>query len=277
MTGYVPIMWKTLPIIALLTDFGLHDTYVGQMHGVIAGHDASLNVIDVTHGIPAQDVLGGAFALEEAVAAFPAGTIFVAVVDPGVGSQRRAIAAEFGHWRYVGPDNGLLSLLLEREQPQAVVELSNERFHRQPRSSTFHGRDIFAPVAAAWACGTPITEFGPVITNELVHLKSIRPIRQQVGSQVRIQGIVVNRDHFGNLLTNIRRADLGGELSPTWHTVEIAGERIDSVSQCYADVARGAVLTLFGSQDRLEIAVSGGSAVERFPEARTVVVTYNIA
>ncbi|MEI2823611.1 MAG: SAM hydroxide adenosyltransferase [Chitinophagaceae bacterium] len=129
-------------------------------------------------------------------------------------------------------------------------------------------------MAAAWACGMPITEFGPVITDQLIRLESTRPTREQVGSQVRIQGMVCNHDHFGNLLTNIRRADLGGDISPVGPIVELAGKRIGTISQCYADVAVGEVLVLFGSQDRLEIAVSGGSAADALPDARTVVVTY---
>ena len=247
------------------------------MHGVIAGRDPSLRVIDVTHGIRPQNVLSGAYALADAVAAFPAGTIFVGVVDPGVGTSRRAVAAEIGDWRFVGPDNGLLTLLLQRYPLGLTVELTNDTFHRLPRSTTFHGRDIFAPVAAAWATTSPITDFGPIITDPLIRLECAIPTREQNGPQILVRGTVLDADHFGNLRTNIRKDDLMVPEVPASAIVALEGDIVGSISTCYSDAADGSVLALFGSNDRLEIAVSNGSAATRFPRARAVVVTFTTA
>jgi S-adenosylmethionine hydrolase len=247
------------------------------MHGVIAARDPSLRVIDVTHGIRPQDVLSAAYALYDAIAAFPMSTIFVGVVDPGVGSSRRAIAAEIGDWRFVGPDNGLLTLLLDHYPLKTAAELTNAAFHQQPRSATFHGRDIFAPVAAAWATGTPITDFGPVLTEPLVRVDFARPHREQNGSQITIRGTVVDTDHFGNLRTNIRREDfLLAEIPPST-IVALEGDIIGSICSCYSDAAVGSIVALFGSNNRLEIALCCGSAAARFPRARTIVVTLTTA
>lgn len=247
------------------------------MHGVIAARDPALRVVDVTHGIRPQDVLSAAYALHDAVAAFPADTVFVSVVDPGVGSSRRAIAAEIGDWRFVGPDNGSLTLLVDHFPSKTAVELTNSVFHRQPCSSTFHGRDIFAPVAAAWAMGTPITDFGPVLTAPLVRIDCVRPSREQNGPQITIRGTVLDADHFGNLRTNIRREDFQIPKIPASAIVALEGDIIGSISDCYSDAAEGSVVALFGSNDRLEIAVCCGSAAARFPRARTVVVTLTTA
>lgn len=262
-------------VIALLTDFGLRDTYVAQMHGVIAQRDTALRVIDVTHAIPPQNVLAGAYALSDAVAAFPPGTIFVAVVDPGVGSTRRAIAAEFGAWRFVGPDNGLLSVLLDQYALATVVELTNPAYHRQPRSSTFHGRDIFAPVAAAWATGIPIAAFGPPCTTPLVRLDHAKPTKRTEGKQELIAGVVIDADHFGNICTNIHRDDLRGNVSNGWN-VKLDDTAIGPLANCYADGTPGDVLALFGSNDRLEIAICRGSAAQRFPHAKMVSVVFPV-
>ncbi len=265
-----------MPIIALLTDFGLRDTYVAQMHGVIAGRNSSQRVIDVTHAIPPQNILAGAYALDDAVDAFPPETIFVVVIDPGVGSARRAIAAEFGSWRFVGPDNGLLSVVGERFAIGTVVELSNEDFHRPRRSATFHGRDIFAPAAAALALGTSLRALGSVITDPLTHLDRARPTRWQTDRAITVSGIILDADHYGNLRSNLRRSDVFPPETEVTSPAEITLDRqpIGGLSRCYADGGAGDVLALFGSNDRLEIAVCQGSAAARFPHAHSVVVTF---
>ncbi len=266
-------LWENeLNVIALLTDFGTRDTYVAQMRGVIACREPSLCVIDVTHAISPQAVLAGAYALADAVEAFPAGTVFVVVVDPGVGSERRAIAAEIGAWRYVGPDNGLLSVLLVRYALGAVVELSNPAFHRQPRSSTFHGRDIFAPVAAAWATGTPLAAFGSPVTAPLVRIEVAFPLCDADEHHQTVTGVVIDADHFGNLRSNIDRETLG-KVALESCKVAIDGTFVGPIANCYADGVPGDVIALFGSNNRLEVAVCHGSAAERFPLARTMTVS----
>lgn len=260
-----------MSVIALLTDFGTRDSYVGQMHGVIACHDPALRVIDVTHDVPPQSVLAGAYVLADAVAAFPAETVFVGVVDPGVGSERRAIAAEIGDWRFVGPDNGLLSVLLRQHRLGAVVELTNAAFHRQPRSSTFHGRDLFAPVAAAWATGTPLAAFGPAMTTPLVRINIAGPAISTVNGQRVLRGYVIDVDYFGNVRSNIHRDDLG-TAPPAACTVTIDDVPIGAIVNCYADGAPGDTVALFGSNGRLEVAVCQGSAANRFPAARIITV-----
>ncbi len=262
-----------MTVVALLTDFGTRDTYVAQMHGVIASRDPSLRVIDVTHAIPPQAVLAGAYALDDAVEAFPPGTIFVGVVDPGVGSQRRAIAAEIGSWRFVGPDNGLVTVLLDRFSLGVAVELRNPAFHRHPRSSTFHGRDIFAPVAAAWATGTPVAAFGPPVTTPLVRLDHATPVLSTNESRQILSGVVLDADHFGNVRSNIHRHQLPSSAIGQG-LVALDGVTIGPIANCYADVAPGEVLALFGSNNRLEIAVGQGSAAVRFPHARTVTIEF---
>lgn len=264
-----------MTVLALLTDFGTRDTYVAQMHGVIAARDPSLRVIDITHAIPPQDVLAGAYALNDAVEAFLPGTIFVGVVDPGVGSQRRAIAAEIGSWRFVGPDNGLITVLLHRFSLGVAVELSNPAFHRLPRSSTFHGRDIFAPVAAAWATGTPLAALGQLVTTPLVRLDHATPVLSTDEKKRRIlSGVVLDADHFGNLRTNIHRDQVPSSAIGQG-LVALDGVTLGPIANCYADVAPGEVLALFGSNNRLEIAVGQGPAAVRFPHARTVTIEFS--
>jgi len=194
------------------------------------------------------------------------------VVDPGVGSARRAIAAEIGAWRFVGPDNGLLSVLLEQYALGPVVELTNPAFHRQPQSSTFHGRDIFAPVAAAWATGTPMAALGPPVTTPLVRLDLAHPTSCLVNQRRILTGVVIDADHFGNWRTNIDRDHIGS-VPPGDCTVTVEGTDIGPIANCYADSTPGNMLALFGSNNRLEIAVSKGSAAVLFPTARTVSVT----
>lgn len=243
------------PSITLLTDFGLQDTYVGQMKGVIAGIAPAVNVIDLTHAIRPQHILHGAVALVDAVEAFPAGTIHIAIVDPGVGSDRRGIAAEIGPWRFVGPDNGLFTGVLERWPLHRAISLTNPQSFRPTVSHTFHGRDVFAPVAAHWATGRSMEEFGDAITEPLIRLDWPRPVI----AANRMIGQVLMIDHYGNLITNI----LADQLPAlTAVRIKAGGQIIGPVSRCYAEHV-GEPLALIGSSGRLEIAVGDGSAAER--------------
>lgn len=246
------------PLITLLTDFGDQDTYVGQMRGVIAGIVRAANVVDLTHAIAPQDVLQGAIVWADAIAAFPPGTIHVGVVDPGVGTNRLAIAAEIGPWRFVAPDNGLLTAVRRRWPTQAVVELNRPEWHRSPRSATFHGRDVFAPVAAYWARDIAMTSLGTPLETPLVEVEL--PV-VAIGEH-EVHGVILWPDRFGNLLTNITTADVPSDIPPERVRVTVADRTIAGIARCYGDCPVGTLNALWDSSDRLEVAVSGGSAAE---------------
>src|ERR1044071_3028033 len=190
-------------LITLTTDFGHTDPFVGIMKGVIAGLNPSVRVIDITHGIPPQDLMAGALVLRHSVAYFPPGSVHVVVVDPGVGTTRRPLLVQCADFFLIGPDNGVLRLALEANEPVSIVELSNLEYHLHPTSSTFHGRDIFAPVAAHLSRAVDPAKFGPQV-HDFVRL-GWPPI---VKTSESIAGQVVYIDGFGNLFTTIREADL---------------------------------------------------------------------
>jgi len=240
-----------MPVITLTTDFGTQDWFVGTMKGVVLGIAPGATVVDITHEIPAGDIRAGAFALAASYGFFPRGTIHVVVVDPGVGSTRKAIAVQTTQHLFVGPDNGVLSLALAREKVTVIRALENERYFVQPVSRTFHGRDIFAPAAAHLARGVPIARFGEVLKT-FSRLKWQEPRRQ--GGQVR--GEVVYIDRCGNAITNIREANIA---SGRWE-VSIEGNDNFPVKDCYQAVPLGRAVGVLGSTGFLEIAVNGGSA-----------------
>lgn len=245
-----------MPPIALITDFGTNDTYVGQMKGVILGMNPQAMLVDITHAIGPQDVFQGALALDESFDAFPAGTIHLVVVDPGVGSACRRIAVELGNQRFVGPDNGLVSCIARRYPVKRAHELSKPRFHRAVVAPTFHGRDIFAPVAAAWSVGFDVSEFGPAIIGPLQELV-IPTIRRDVAA---ITGEVISIDRFGNLITNITAGDLPQDQCQ--FKTEINGRQIVDIKRFYAECEPQELIVLWSSQGRLEVALNGGSAAK---------------
>lgn len=238
-------------LLTLLSDFGLSDIYVGVMKGVIAQVN-SITVVDLTHQIPPQNVAAARFCLMNAYPYFPAGTVHVAVVDPGVGSKRRAIAVEFADGFLVGPDNGLFSGVLSQSPAIAAVELTNPKYWRTPApSNTFHGRDIFAPVGANLACGVPLNQVGSTIDpGTLVQLAIPERITDS-----GVVGCIQYVDHFGNLVTNIPATDVQGQ---SWSVVA-AGQTIAGC-QTYSNAAAGQAIALIGSHGWVEIAVNGGSA-----------------
>ena len=253
------------PVIALLTDFGVRDTYVGEVKGAVLSINPSVTIVDITHHIPPQDVRVGAFLLGNAVAAFPAGTVFVAVVDPGVGSERRPMLVETPQGAFVAPDNGLLSRVIWLDERHAAPSssgssplplgvkawrLTNPAYWRESVSNTFHGRDVFAPAAAHFAAGVPASAMGEPAT-DLWRLPFPQP-KLQAGA---VSGEVVYTDHYGNLVTNIP-----AHMLPPEAVVEIAGQRIAGLSSHY-DAAKPLV-AMVGSHDTLEIARPGGSAAE---------------
>jgi S-adenosyl-L-methionine hydrolase (adenosine-forming) len=244
------------PIIALVTDFGLRDHYVGSMKGAILGICPEAAVVDITHEIPAHDVAAGASALVAACADFPQGTIFVAVVDPGVGSTRRGLAAEAGGYFFVAPDNGILSGVLAKLAPARVVELASDAYARAEISRTFEGRDRFGPAAAWLAAGVALEKFGPpVAQSALVQLATPTP----TASASEIGGEVVRVDRFGNLITNVDRHAFD-TVSMTRRMAVRIGDRTVPVVATYADVPHGTLCSVFGSTNHLEIAANRASA-----------------
>ncbi|SRR5581483_4891308 len=257
-------------LITLTTDFGLEDNFVGVMKGVIAGLAPAARVIDLTHAVPPQDIAAGAFSLATAYAYFPPGTIHLAIVDPGVGTARRGIAVAAGGYYWVAPDNGLLGYAfaalaaagrLEGQWREGMwefgadalaVELTEPRFWLPRVSRTFHGRDVFAPVAAQLARGVPLRALGPLTRRvQALALPSPAPI---AGGW---QGIVLHVDRFGNLISNLDAATLAGRA---W-SVEVGGWRIPALSETYAAIDD--LGALIGSAGYLEIAARNGSAAAR--------------
>ena len=256
------------PVIALLTDFGTVDHYAGAMKGVILGICPDTTIVDISHDIPAHDVLAGALELAAAYKYFPAGTIFVAVVDPGVGSARRGLAADTGDYRFVAPDNGVLTLALRESPPKKVVELTERRYARPTVSRTFEGRDRFAPAAAWLAKGTQLPALGRPV-NDLQKLDVPQP---EVTGET-ICGVVLRVDRFGNLVTNIDRKSverlaLGGSVA-----IDAAGHRVARLVATYSELPADGVGALFGSTDHLELAAPSASAADRLSLSRGAAIT----
>jgi len=241
----------TSGVVTLTTDFGLRDSFVGAMKGVLLSRCPSLQIVDLCHEVPPQDVLAGALRLAAAAPFYPPGTVHVAVVDPGVGSTRRPIAIQAAGQVFVGPDNGVLSLAAHRAAAgwQAVV-LDSPELWLPEVSHTFHGRDVFAPTAAYLACGGALAEVGNDI-DDVVEIALPRVQREGDG----LRGAVIDVDHFGNLITNIQRVDLGDRVV---QTVSLGGATIEKLSSFY-DPAEPLVAVI-SSEGRLEVAVPGGNA-----------------
>ena len=242
-----------MKIITLLTDFGGHDPYVGIMKGVIFGISPRVEVVDLCHGVSPQDVLEAAFLLHCSYRYFPKGTIHLVVVDPGVGGRRRALLAEGTHGYYVSPDNGVLSYLFTGGEIQRVLEITAEEYFLHPVSHTFHGRDIFAPVAAHLARGETVDRFGRV-TSSYICLPVPAVERKREG---HLAGSVLHVDRFGNLVTNISAAD----ISP-FRKIRVAVKQrsIDGLVESYESLKRGEIGAILGSAGYLEIFSSRGSA-----------------
>lgn len=250
-----------MPMITLLTDFGLNDEYAGMLKGILWSIAPTCHIIDLTHQIPPQDVLQAALMLGRVVPYFPAGSIHLAVVDPGVGTSRRPIAARLGEQFFVGPDNGLFTLpLLSAEKigaPIEIVHLNQPAFWLPTLSASFHGRDLFAPVAAHLANGVPLAQLGsPVHDPQRLNLPTPEPIPN--GWRAHI----LHCDHFGNLATDLTRAETGS----TALRVLISGQAIPFVNT-FGDGQPGELIALFDSSDRLTLAVVNGNAAQRLNAA----------
>jgi S-adenosyl-L-methionine hydrolase (adenosine-forming) len=248
------------PVLALLSDFGLRDHYVGSMKAAALSVCPDLTLVDITHDIAPHDVLGGALQLSACFRYFPAGTVFVAVVDPGVGSSRRGIAAEAGEYRFVAPDNGLLTAVFRDTPPKRVVELTERRFFRPTVSRTFEGRDRFAPAGAWLLRGVELNALGRPV-HDPVMLDLPRPdVRDD-----ELHGRVIVEDHFGNLITNIDRRSFERFISRRTFSIAVLpsseGEIvINRVVATYAEIGDGEVCGLFGSSDHLELAARSARA-----------------
>jgi S-adenosylmethionine hydrolase len=245
---------NTMPIISLLTDFGERDGFVGTMKGVILGICPSAQIVDITHEVASQNVLEGALALWRAAPFFPPGTVHVAVVDPGVGTRRRPLAARLGEHFFVGPDNGLFTPLIEAAeragQALEIVHLTEPRYWLPGISRTFHGRDIFSPCGAHLANGVPLTALGAAIHDPL---RPELPRPRQTESGWRAQVLIV--DKFGNLATNLPAAGL-----PKDAVIHIAGTTVRGLVGSYGERSPGEIVALVDSEGYLEVAQVNGSA-----------------
>lgn len=242
-------------IITLTTDFGLTDPYVGIMKGVILSVNPEARCVDISHQIKAGAITHAAALLQESYQFFPNGTIHVCVVDPGVGSARRPILIQTNDFFFVGPDNGLFWPIISAHEPARIIHLTKREYFLPHVSRTFHGRDIFSPVAAHLSRNIDPLKMGEIITDPMpLQL----PGPQQTGEW--LYGQIIRVDNFGNLITNIRRQDLA-QFSETGRIVIKVGELIiEDLQETYADVKTGEVLALIGSSDQLEIAVNQGRA-----------------
>jgi len=254
------------PVVALLTDFGTANHYAGTMKGVVLGICPDVTLVDIAHDLPPHDVMAGALELAAAYRYFPAGTIFLVVVDPGVGSARRALAVEAGGYRFVGPDNGVLSAVLKETPPRKIVELTERKYARPTISKTFEGRDRFAPAAAWLAKGVALASLGRPVA-DLVRLDLPDPQVDDAG----VSGLVISIDRFGNAITNIDRRTFE-QGAPGRARVVVGAHEIARIVATYAEAPAGEPCALFGSTDRLEVAVPGGSAAERLGLGRGTAV-----
>ena len=243
-------------VITLLTDYGTSDYFVAALKGVILAINSHAQIVDLTHGIAPHHIEEGAFTLLAGYVSFPPGTIHVAVVDPGVGSTRRPIVVLSGEHLFVGPDNGLFTYILEKDSDARVFHLTNEKYFRHPVSNTFHGRDIFAPVAAALSLGVGCEELGHEIADPC-RLQPLKPTQLKNG---RVKGRIIHIDRFGNCITNFLPLDLP---SNEGFCVIVKGKTIRSMRQFFADAHnREKIFCVWGSAGFLEIAAENSSAAK---------------
>jgi hypothetical protein len=248
-----------MALVTLTTDFGTTDPFVGIMKGVILGRAPGTTIVDLVHDLPPRDVRAGALVLRQAAPYFPRGTIHVAVVDPGVGSARRPLCVETADAFLVGPDNGVLSLAAPPTTVRRIVHLTTESFFLSPVRATFHGRDIFAPVAAALATGTAPIVLGPEVPG-LQRLELPPVVRETAG----LRGEVLWVDRFGNLVTNITEEALA-DFHDRDLSITIRGVRLRGIATSYSAVPAGEPVAIVNSWGHLEIAVREGSAAMMLP------------
>ncbi len=248
-------------ILTFTTDFGLNDPFVGIMHGVVLGIHSDTTIVDLCHAIASYDILDGAWTIAQSYRFFPPRTVHVVVVDPGVGSERRPIIVETEQHIFVAPDNGVLSMVEARETKFVVRHVTAERYFLQPVSQTFHGRDVFAPIAAWLSKGVAPGEFGPEISD---YVRLPVPLVEHVGPD-SFRGTVIKVDKFGNLITNLGALDvpeLFGTAAPSLELL-IAGQTITKLCHSYAEGAENQIFLIVGSSGYLEIAATQASAADK--------------
>jgi len=255
-------------IVTLTTDFGINDPYAGIMRGAVLSANPRATVVDITHGIPAHNIMAAAFTFANAYGFFPEGTVHAAVVDPGVGGGRKNIAVMAGKYYFVGPDNGILSIALAREGILSIREISNPAFLRDIISNTFHGRDVFAPCAGMLSGGSSFENIGPVFTD---YRKLSYP--QPVIERDTLTGEVLVIDSFGNMVTNITETLFRSFTGSRSFEVYFASERFTRLASKYEEVPAGKPLAIIGSTGHLELSMSSGNAAEYFMSAAGSVVS----
>lgn len=247
-------------IVTLTTDFGLSDPYVGQVKGAILKRNITARIVDITHAIPPQDILAAALTIRTSFHYFPPGTVHMVVVDPGVGSQRAILAAEGLEHLFIAPDNGTLSALVAGKTITSLYRIENSDLYPLEVSSTFHGRDIMAPVAAALAKGLPLHDVGPAIAlDSCILLNMPHP---KIGAK-SIEGQVLSVDHFGNIRTNITAACISRFQPDCFAGIELRGQLIPSITTTYVQCPVGSFTGVIDSSGYLEIAINKGSAAEQ--------------
>ncbi|MCB9852715.1 MAG: SAM-dependent chlorinase/fluorinase [Phycisphaerales bacterium] len=258
-----------MSVITLLSDFGTADHYVACMKGVILQRAPTAQIVDITHTIQPQDVVHGAFVLRQVFEYFPPGTIHIAVVDPGVGTKRRIMAARYGNQTILAPDNGLMTFIHRDFVLDELRTIENSRLYQNEVSNTFHGRDIFAPVAGHLWQGMLMEKVGP-IARQLELLNIDRPKSLERGG---LEGQVLYVDHFGNVISNISAADLRGVRAPLERlNVHVGPLRIGNLHTTYSDVKPGEIVAVIGSTGMLEIAVNQGNAASHLRAAPGTIV-----
>jgi len=247
-------------IITLTTDFGLKDPYVAEMKAAILGISPNAVIVDITHEIEKFNIRTGAYVLASAVPYFPTGTIHVAVVDPGVGTRRRPMLIQTQQGFFIGPDNGLLILAAETQDITSIHEITNPRFMLPRVSSTFHGRDVFAPAAAHLANGVPPTDFGPEIRN------AVKPDFTKVMLRKGVMiGEVLHVDNFGNVITNIDEREIASIRTKDMVNVELPNRKLKlKLCKAYGEAKLKEPLALIGSHNYLEVAINQGNAAAKF-------------
>jgi S-adenosylmethionine hydrolase len=248
----------TRPLVALMSDFGSRDHYAGTMKGVVLQVCPEATLVDISHDIPPHDLQFAALELAAACKYFPVGSVFLVVVDPGVGSGRRGLAADTGDYRFVAPDNGVLTAVFQETPPKRVVELTERRYARPTVSRTFEGRDRFAPAAAWLAKGVELSALGRPFTD---YQELDIPVVQL--EDERLTGVVLRLDRFGNLVTNIDRKHFDKFAAGGSIDIRVGEHAVGRLVETYTDIAENEICALFGGTEHLEIAANATSAVAR--------------
>ncbi|HEY3130170.1 MAG TPA: SAM-dependent chlorinase/fluorinase [Acidobacteriota bacterium] len=259
------------PVISLISDFGLREYFVGAMKGAILSVNPDLDIIDISHQVSSHDILEAAFTLRCAYEAFPPRTIHLVVVDPGVGSKRRPLIVATENYYFVGPDNGVFSLIYESESVGRVISITAEHYFRRPVSQTFHGRDVFGPVAAWLSRGIEIAKFGEEIKD---YVRLTPPKLKKTADRV-VQGMVLHIDKFGNLITNIAATELEKIGNPGKFSV--GGKEVPRVVNNYAEANPGEPFAVIGSAGFYEIGVQKNSAAKLMQVQRGAEVLVHLA